>query len=63
MTNLENDLIFEIFNLKNSQFEELLNILSIQIISEKWTNKFDYKTIEYLIYRYFNVRNFEISKC
>ena len=26
-------------------------------------NKFDNKTIEYLIFRYFNVRNFEISKC
>ena len=28
------------------QFEKLLNILNIQIISKKWKNKFDNKTTE-----------------
>ena len=60
LTNLKNYQIFAIFlfekftNFQNFtiwkiniiQFEELLNILSIRIISKKWQNKFDNKTIE-----------------
>ena len=52
---------FTIWKINISQFEKLLNILSIQIISKKM-KKCDNKTIEKLIFRYFNIRNFEISK-
>ena len=46
------------------QFEKLLNILSTQIISKKWKihKSLGNKTIDQLIFRYFNIRNFEISK-
>ena len=32
------------------------------MISKKWKIKFENKMIESLIFRYFNIRNFEISK-
>ena len=32
------------------------------MISWKWKIKFENKTIEQLIFRYFNIRNFEILK-
>ena len=44
------------------QFKKSSNILDVQIISKNWTNKFENKTIEKFIFRYFNIRNFEISK-
>ena len=31
------------------------------MISKKWKIKFENKTIEQLIFRYFNIRNFKIS--
>ena len=37
---------FTIWKINIIQFEELLNILSDQIISKKWKIKFDNKTIE-----------------
>ena len=40
----------------------LLNILGIQTISKEWKIKFENEIIEKLIFRYFNIRNFEISK-
>ena len=52
---------FTIWKINISQFEKLLNILNIQIISKKM-KKYDNNTIEKLIFRYFNIRNFEISK-
>ena len=52
---------FTILKINISQFEKLLNILSIQIISKKMKN-YGNKTIEKLIFRYFNICNFEISK-
>ena len=42
------------------QFEKVLNVLGVQIIFEKRKKKFENKTIEKLIFRYFNIRNFEI---
>ena len=54
---------FTIWKINIIQSKQLLNILSIQIISKEWKTKFDNKTIEKLIFRYFNIRNFEISKC
>ena len=45
-----------------SQHEELLNILGVEMVSKKWKIKFKNKIIKKLIYRYFNIRNCEISK-
>ena len=46
------------------QLEKLLKILSAQIICNKWKirKSFENETIDQLIFRYFNIRNFEISK-
>ena len=54
LTNFKNSTILKIkhffyftfWKINILQFEKLLNILSIQIISKKWKNKFDNKTIE-----------------
>ena len=51
-----------IWKINISQLKKLLNILDVQMISTKWYIKFENKIIEWLIFRYFNISNFEISK-
>ena len=44
------------------QYQKLLNILGVQIVSKEYKKKFENKMIEWFIFLHFNIRNFEISK-
>ena len=50
-----------IWKISISQIKKLLNILGVQMISKKLKIEFEHEIIESLIFRYFNIRNFEIS--
>ena len=49
---------FTIWKMPILKFEKILNILGVQIISKKWKNEFENKNIKWLMFRYFNIRNF-----